>query len=61
MGFTAYKHPDQIGKEISEDSSREWILDQIYVDNTKGGKRREREYAKVLKDLGCKIEWHNVK
>jgi hypothetical protein len=38
-----------------------WVLDSVYSDCMKGGKKRERDYAKVLQEQGCKIVWDKVK
>lgn len=57
MGFIAYKTKDNEGKKLPV---HKWLIDSMYTDNMKGGKRREKEYAKVLQQQGCKIVWEKV-
>lgn len=58
MGFIAYKTTDKNGKALPESK---WLIDSMYTDNMKGGKRREKEYAEQLQKSGCKIIWDKVK
>ena len=58
MGFIAYKTTDKDGKKLPKSK---WDIDSMYTDNLKGGKRREKEYAKILKQSGCEIVWNKVK
>jgi hypothetical protein len=58
MSFISYKTKDKDGKALPKSK---WIFDQYYSDNMDGGKARERDYAKVLEQAGCKIVWNKVK
>lgn len=58
MAFTSYKTTDKQGKALPKDKL---MFDQYYSDNMDGGKKREREYAKILEKSGCKIVWDKVK
>ena len=58
MGFTAYRTKDEEGKKLPK---HKWLIDSIYHDPLKGGKAREKEYAKALEQSGCKIVWNKVK
>ena len=58
MGFIAYKTTDKEGKKLPKSK---WLIDSMYTDNMKGGKAREKDYAKALQQSGCKIEWDKVK
>ena len=57
MGFTAYRTKDEEGKKLPK---HKWLIDSMYVDNLKGGKRREKDYAKALQQQGCEIVWDKV-
>ena len=41
---------------------KEWEFDSMYCDNMKGGKQREKDYAKLFKgknkDYKYRITWH---
>lgn len=58
MGFIAYNTTNKEGKKLPKSK---WGLNSIYHDNMKGGKAREKEYAKALEQSGCKIVWNKVK
>ena len=58
MGFIAYKTTNKEGKKLPKSK---WQIDSIYHDPLKGGKAREKEYAKALEQSGCKIVWNKVK
>ena len=61
MAFTAYRRTDKPAYGMKHAHKGKWVLDSVYSDCMKGGKKRERDYAKVLQEQGCKIEWDKVK
>ena len=61
MGFVAYRRSDKPAYGMKLTQKGKWVLDSIYSDCMKGGKKRERDYAKVLEQAGCKIIWDKVK
>ena len=61
MGFIAYRRSDKPAYGMKLPVKGKWVIDSIYSDNMQGGKKRERDYAKVLQEQGCKIVWDKVK
>lgn len=61
MAFIAYRRTDKPAYGMKLAHKGKWVLDSVYSDCMKGGKKRERDYAKVLQEQGCKIVWDKVK
>ena len=51
----------RLNRKRYEDADDDWNLDAIYSDGMEGGKQREKDFAKICKEDGCKVVWDKVK